>query len=634
MLIAEKMREYKNIILSLFIFIVGLTSCVDEIKFGDSFLEKAPGGDVDIDLIFSRAEYARQFLWNNYSRLYYGLPTTWGDLHAKMNMGVFEALSDCWHSHLSWDGVNRMYYTGSYNAGMEDSDGHTRFGYYKENVWEAVRASWIFIENIEKVPDMSDEEKKRLIAEAKVIIASRYFDLFRHLGGLPIVEGAIQYNNDPSAYFTERATIIETTSFMVRLLDEAAVDLPWALEVSEIQNWDGRFTRAAAMGLKCKVLLFAASPLFNDVEPYSREEPQEAVEKHQVWTGGYNTDLWSQCLQACEDFMKEVNEKGRYGLYQSSSNTIDAYRNAYRNAYYSRGSGGDNPEMLISTRIRYTYSSDWDGNYYFPQSNMYGAFTPTQEFVEMFPMSDGTPFDWDNPSHVANMFTDRDPRLYETILVNGAEFQGRKAELWVGGREAQRDPALETGQYATGYANYKYIMDFNSSRNRPTLWPYLRISEIHLIYSEALMVAGRTSEAIAQVDLVRNRVGLNGLEKSHPNMDMHNKENLLNAILNERAIELGLEDVRLFDLIRHKRAQDFQKPLHGIRIYRADGIEDSWSDKGLPEDTRPKEFRYEKFQLSNVSRVWWREFNTKWYLAAFPPSEINKGYGLTQNPGW
>jgi hypothetical protein len=127
---------------------------------------------------------------------------------------------------------------------------------------------------------MEDAEKKRLAAEAKVIVASRYFDLFRHFGGLPLIKET--YDVQPS-YELPRATVEETVKYMVDLLDEAAAtpELPWDLGTDDT-NWQGRFTKAAAMGLKCKILLFAASPLFNDDEPYCTEPPQDAVTNHQV----------------------------------------------------------------------------------------------------------------------------------------------------------------------------------------------------------------------------------------------------------------------------------------------------------------------------------------------------------------
>ena len=631
------MNVLKNIKIAIASLLLGgfvMTSCVDEVNVGDAFLEKQPGVDVTQDTIFNSVDYSRRFLWNAYSKLYYGLPVYWNDVDNKMNMGMFETLSDCWHSHLSWDGINRHYYSGSYSAGNENG-GDTRFGYLKEECWEAIRQGWVFIENVDRVPDMGTDEKARLKAEAKVIIASRYFDLFRHFGGLPILDHAIVVSNDPSSYQVGRGTVEETVNFMTRLLDEAAAVLPWNLEQSEISNWDGRFTKAAAMGLKCKVLLFAASPLFNDVEPYCTASPQEAVANQHVWYGGYKQELWTACLKACDDFFVELGSNGAYELVQPAGNTMNDYRQAYRKAYFTRGSGASNPEMLISTRIRYTYNNNWQWDYYFPQSCMNGAFTPTQEFVEMFPMADGTPFDWNNPAHLEKMFTNRDPRLFETILVEGATYQGRQAELWIGGREAKDGPAKEAGQYATGYANYKYILDFEAQKNQPTLWPYLRLSEIYLIHAEALMKAGRFAEAIKRVDDVRARVGLKGLVECNPGKNLDNESVLLEEILRERACELGLEDVRLFDMIRHKRADLFQKKLHGLKIFRADNIQDSWSDKpAATRGPRPTEFRYEKFELTNAKRAWWTNFDSKWYLSAFPPSEVNKGYGLTQNPGW
>lgn len=630
------MKKRKNLKIYLISLIIGIVafnySCVDDVNFGDSFLEKEPGVDVTIDTVFSKAENARRFLWETYGKLYYALPVYWNEVDDKMNMGMFEALSDCFHSHLNWDGVNRHYYNGSYNAGKE-TGGDTRFGFAKENTWEAIRSSWLFIENVDRVPDMDAPEKARLTAEAKVIIASRYFDMIRHFGGLPIIDKAFPFSTNAQDYMVERASIEETVNFVTTLLDEAAQKLPWALEADESSNWDGRFTKAAAMGLKCKVLLFAASPLFNADAAYSTESPQIAVEKQQVWYGGYKAELWDKCLAACEDFFKEVERSGRYELFKATGTSLSDYRTAYRNAYSKRGSGWDNPEMLISTRVRYSYGDNYQWDYYFPQSCMNGAFTPTQEFVEMFPFADGTPFDWNNADHQKNMFVNRDPRLYETVLVNNASYQGRLAEMWVGGREIAQGAVTESGQFATGYALYKFILDLSINKNIPTLWPYLRMAEVHLIYAEALLKAGKTPQAIAEVNKVRSRVGLKGLKESMPQKDFNKEAVLLEAILNERAIELGFEDVRLFDLIRHKRAQDFQKELHGILIRRADGQDISWSDKDQSKP-RPTEFTYEKFKLTNSSRSWWTKFSSKWYLSAFPVAEVNKDYGLTQNPGW
>lgn len=629
------MKHLEKWFIMAFVGVTTATSCVDEIKFGDSFLEKAPSVAVTQDSIFGKAEYARRFLWNTYSKLYYGLATNWNDVDGKMNTGMFECLSDCFHSHNSWDGLNRHYYSGTYTAVTEDNTSETRFGFTKEETWSAIRQAWIFIENVNRVPDMDDAEKKRLMAEAKVIIASRYFDMFRHFGGLPLVEQSFEAENE---YEVPRATVEETVNFMVRLLDEAKGELPWDLTADGESNWQGRMTQAAAMALKCKILLFAASPLFNDNEPYCTEASQDAVTQHLVWYGGYKPELWTQCLDACEEFFTTLAQKGHYELAQASGTTCDDYRNAFNKAYFTR----DNTELLISTRIIGKYN--WDWWYYWGDWVPYGGYTPTLEYMEMFPMSDGTPFNFDKAVAENKMFFEendynkptRDPRLYETILVNGAKWQGRAVELWTGGRENANSTATETGVYATGFGLYKFYKEGkNSLAGNYLEWPYLRLAEMYLIYAEALLKNNNPSEAIKQVDKVRARVGLKGLIESNPGKNMEDPNVLMEAILNERACELGLEDVRFFDMIRNKRADLFTRPLHGLLIERADGGTGSWSDKPAADrGPFPTKFKYTQFQISNSARSWWSNFNSKWYLAAFPVNEVNKGYGLVQNPGW
>ncbi|WP_455971633.1 RagB/SusD family nutrient uptake outer membrane protein [Bacteroides congonensis] len=622
------------------------SSCVDQVKFGDSFLEKAPGVAVTQDTIFGKATYARAFLWDTYSKLYYGLPVYWNTVEGKMNTGIFEMMSDCWHSHTDWNGINRKYYSGSYKAGDEDSSDDTRFGYTKENCWEAIRAALLFVENVERVPDMDDAEKKRLAAEAKVIVASRYFDLFRHFGGLPLIKET--YDVQPS-YELPRATVEETVKYMVDLLDEAAAtpQLPWDLGTDDT-NWQGRFTKASAMGLKCKILLFAASPLFNDNVPYCTEPPQDAVINHQVWYGAYKPELWDQCWQACVDFFTELQLKGYYELTQATEATAQGYRNAYNKAYFTRE---NNKELLISTHIsRFGKFNSWDEwQYIFVKGDngtVYtGGLTPTLEFMEMFPISNGEPFRLNaatNPFYTDNDYNrpTRDPRLYETMLVNGTQFGDHAAELWIGGRDNINDTEKETGKYATGFGCYKFYKEgVNSLKDKYLQWPYLRLAEMYLIYAEALLKSKNDlTGAIEQVNKVRARVGLGDLAACNPDKNLTtDADALLEEILRERACELGLEDVRLFDMTRYKREDLFRKQLHGLKIYRNDGGGNTpWSGTTGNSSAYPKptQFTYEAFPLVNPSRAWWSNFSPKWYLSAFPPSEVNKKYGLTQNPGW
>ncbi len=633
------------------ILTIPFSSCVDDLKFGNAFLEKAPGGQQTKDTVFNSAKYTRQFLIGIYALQYYGLPYHNEDKFPYPNdtyRGKFEVLSDCWHNHWANSSLTTVYYAGSHSANYKERQ--DKFDYLKSNVWEAVRSGWLLIENIDGVPDLSENEKKRMVAEAKCLIATRYFDMFRHYGGLPIIRAS--FTGIESNYEMPRASVEETVNFIIGLLDEAKNDLPWAYTGADAQNETGRWTKAGAIGMKCKVWNFAASPLFNDTEAYYPGTTNQAV-----WYGGYKPNLWDNCVEACQEFFTEWQKGGYYELVQATGGRPEDYRMAFRKAYATQGS----LEMIHSTRVTTTVGSKY--NWWVWQDNGRLSYTPTQEYVEMFPWASGKPFDWkatEEEGKLDEMFTKgtvetgieltRDPRLYETVVVNGMQKQldwstgnmaGTSYEMWVGGTDAKTGPAIEDGQFASGYANNKFYMG-TDYKNQYALWSYLRLPEIYLIYAEALVQSGGSyTYAISLVDDVRKRVGMSGLSECNPDKKLtSDKEALLNEILRERVCELGMEDVRFFDLIRYKMQDRFELSLHGLHIYRlnANGqrVETAWYGGDRANGAKqPTHFDYEKFNLTNVVRFWWKNgFDPKWYLSPFPQSEVNKGYGLEQNPGW
>ena len=315
--------------------------------FRSKFLQKPPSTDVTIDTVFSTAEYARRVLWYSYRYLPMGLETS-NSYWNTMWLGNIEGLTDLNQDYLGYSGVNKVYYAGNYNAGTENSPRGTymatkiRFNENETHMWSAIRNAWLIVANIDRVPDMDRTEKERLKAEAKAMVAVYYAHMLRHYGGLPIIDKVI---SPDEASMPTRATLQQTVDFIVRLLNEAidCPEFPWHISEAEMSNWDGRLTKAGAMGLKARVLLFVASPLFNNDEPYFQGAASEAL---MTWFGNYDRERWKHAMDACEAFFKAVDSNGFYKLVEKEDVNPSGYRYAFRAAYFDRGT----TETLISVR--------------------------------------------------------------------------------------------------------------------------------------------------------------------------------------------------------------------------------------------------------------------------------------------
>ncbi|HLP73014.1 MAG TPA: RagB/SusD family nutrient uptake outer membrane protein [Bacteroidales bacterium] len=591
----------RTIILLLAIGLFYFTGC-EKIKFGNEFLSKAPGIDVTQDTVFSKLEYAERFLWSAYRTIRYGLNTAdGGGKDDLLRRDYLESITDICQSYLMDGGAVTNYY----QAGLTSTENSkSKYNLTQEGASEGIRKAYIFIDNIDRVPDCTAEYAKQLKAEALMVIACHYHEMFRNIGGAPYISHA--YSVTETGITMPRLTAQATCDTIVALCDRAAKDLPWT--VINPAEWDGRFTKAAAMGLKARVLLFNASPLFNADQPYL---DGQASQQKLTWHGSYDVKRWKEAMDAAHDLIAQAEATGEYKIYHKAGNT---YRKDFQDAYYLRGNG----EMLISNRHMYKSperaSSSVPG-YYFYLSVTWGCGLVTQEGVDMFGMSNGLPItDPASGYNPNNPYVNRDPRLYETAVVNGDSYQGRTAELYIGGRE--RTNSTNTNA-KTGYPMRKFILESNLATSYASIvhWPYLRLAEIYLSYAEASneFYGGPTAESYRCINVIRNRVGLPDLT---PGMT---KEQFREACLVERACEFAFEEVRWYDLVRWKREDIFKKKLHGCDIKRT-------------VVGPPAVYTYTYWEL--MARYWQDHFSPKWYLSAIPANEVLKGYGLIQNPGW
>ena len=646
-----------------------VSACVDEINVGNAFLEKAPGVDVNIDTVFSKAEYTRNFLWSAYGQLY--CTYTAGNM---MNGAPIDVLSDSYHCYVGWGGPIQSYYPGGLTEDAQDTENGNfqgKFSYSTKSgldsdaggrvsIYETVRKCWQIIENIDRVPDMSDSEKSRLRGEAYTIMASRYYDAFRNFGGLCLVKKAFAVGED---YFDGRSTAWQTVEFIDSLI-ECAIKEPgyiWNVPDADIGQWSGRLTRASARALRAKVWMFAASPLFNNSEPYMRYDktPTGLENELHVWFGKEDPSLWNRCLQYCDDFFNDNAANGNYyQLILPESQNEAGYRMAYRRAYRYRNNESRH-EKIFDVHPTLTLSDGgwgWGWRGFALDCLRQGGAVPTNELMECFGMQDGRNFPYSdlygpgkNPDGI-DMFADRDPRLYETMVVPqkslpaGFDYAGMSyMDSWVGGFLEKNSNVTNKDDVASGYCKFKWLLDYYGGNRYDDDYigvSYIRLAEMYLIRAEARAETGDLAGALDDLHAVRSRVGLGRIEDMNPELNLKsNKENLINEILRERNCEIGAEcGDRTYDMIRRMRQDLFTKPLHEIRIYclDANGNRLTDGDQQYKAGNPWPKFEYEKPEIVVGHRRWWDAgyWTNKWYLDPVSRIEIQKGYGLTQNPGW
>lgn len=632
------------------------SSCSD-LKFGNAFLEKAPGADMTLEQIFSSKLYAERELIGAYASLRTCLTVHSNNGNYEFQNGGnkigwdnLDTMTDLMQSHCTWGGVIKTYYAGTYNAEAEN-EGYGKFGFHpdQEGAWTGIRRAWIFINNVDRVPDMTDEEKKVRKGEARMIIALQMHEMLRHFGGVPILDDYATPENEMTADYSRR-TVRQCVDFIVNLCDQAAKELPWT--VADADN--GRMTAAGALALKARVLQLAARPLFNASTPYLQAQEPTAANKASVkedpglmiWLGSYTQENWQAVADACEDFFRKNTENGdAYRMVMPQTNDAEGYRQAFSTCYADR----ESPEIIIHTgRAIPTYSNTYH-RFYFGLTDQgqagrgYGGGCVTLNFVDMFTAADGTPSDYrkwlSDHGHDGtvynNPFTGKDPRLYETVLIAGDRYRTRCAETWIDGLE---HGSSANPKCATGFIIRKFLWDYNDEfLNKATNSAYIRLPELYLMYAEALNELGRSEEALSWLNKTRTRVGLPEMTlpnaaklhsgqalPDYPECSLQGDKYLREEILDERAREFCFEEVRWFDIAFWKREDLMRKLLYGIQITRKSG---SFEEGNLV-------LTYSDPSKMDQGRIWQDNFSPKWFLSAFPSDEINKGYGLVQNPGW
>ncbi|WP_257666409.1 RagB/SusD family nutrient uptake outer membrane protein [Parapedobacter tibetensis] len=388
--------------------------------------------------------------------------------------------------------------------------------------------------------EMSASKKAALEGELKFIRAFRYHDLIRNYGRVVLlgdtVFGLTDDLQDPILF--KRASIKEGIDYALAQLVEAAEKLP----LDNSSSWLlGRATKGAALALKARLALYAASPL-------------------------YSAGSWEDAVSATQ----EVISLNKYGIYNGGYNNlflIDETNETIFARHYTKNANHVHLEIANGAN---GYGG-WAGN------------TPLQNLVDAYQMANGIqPFNDDGSINVAsgydadNPYQNRDPRFTATILYNGAEYRGRAVETFTpGGRDSRDGPdnwnTTKTGYYLKKFMNDNYPLQnpWGNAGFQP--WIYFRYAEALLNFAEAtneaygpdVIPAGSNLSARQAVNLVRARAGVNMPELASG----MSQQAMRQAIRNERRVELAFEEHRFYDVRRWMIASTTENiPAYGMEI--------------------------------------------------------------------
>lgn len=593
-------------ILLLLLFTTILFSCED-------YLDKTPDEDMTIDDIFSSEIWTRNYLAHVYS----WIPT---EANFADDGGAWRSpfVGGCDEMEIAFGGA----FSHEINSGAWNAVNITRVPIWNET-YMATRKVNMFLENIDKVPT-THAQKNQWRGEGYFLRAYFHFLSFRAFGPIVLLDHSLKFSDNLLSY--TRRPIEECVDFMVADCDSAATLLPSKMSDVEL----GRATKIAALALKSRILLYAASPLYNGNSDFINFTDSTGLH---LFPQTYDSQKWVKAAEAAKECI-QIAEAAGYKLHESVTNDpVLSYAETFLLNW--------NEEILFAKNLdRYSHHFRCAD----PISLAgFSILNPTQEMVDAYEMEDGstpilgytddglTPIINPNsgyreegyaaegkagryPSGVRNMFVNREPRFYASINFPGQYWKGHELQLWYDGIDGRRFAGSDYCK--TGYLMRKMMNENN--RWSPVIveqctWVIFRLAEIYLNYAEALNESSTSpsSDVYKYVNLVRKRAGLPNLPQGL------SKEEMREKIKHERRIELAFETHRFFDVRRWKDAAVSEnRPIHSLNIFAGAHKQD--------------DAFYKRIKVEN------RIFNSpKHYFFPIEQNEINKNvYNLMQNLGW
>ncbi|MDX9882955.1 MAG: RagB/SusD family nutrient uptake outer membrane protein [Prolixibacteraceae bacterium] len=487
-----------------------------------------------------------------------------------------------------------------------------------DNMWDHyyqyIRAANIGLDNLNMLPESQATLRDQLYGELIFIRAYAHSELIKRYGGIPIIDRTLTLEDDLNI---PRNTFEECVDFVASQCDLA---MPYLLSPDEASGGQlGRISSGAALALKARMLLYAASDLYNG-------PAYDGSNSKLIGYGNYSKTRWEAAAEAAA----EVISLGYYSLYKpnaiaDSQNDATARTNGeknYADLFYTLAG---NKELVLIRTVAQSNGVE-KKNVPVGYTNGDGTTNPSQQMIDAYGMLNGKsitdPTSGYNPEAP---YVNRDPRFNISIFYNEKAWTGNpsrtKVETFVDGLDNKTDQtnATKTGYYLSKFMKSGIVISGSETKTNHC-FPHIRYAEVLLNYAEAMNEAygpdvdpkGFGKTARAAVEEVRARV-LRPKDAALSSVPAGDVAAMREAIRNERRVELAFEDHRHIDVRRWKIApQTIGQNLNGMRITKTGST-----------------YTYEI-----VPNVAVRIFEPKMYLYPIPQSEMNKNKALIQNPLW
>lgn len=565
----------------------------------DEFLDKPPGVDVTEDTIFSTKRDIESFLYGTYMYGMHSYYPYYND-NSSINPNPNQSMTACFTEEGEMFGT--FFNSQQWNSAtivrnniinQEDKRFNLR--------WTAIRRCNIIIERMQTDEVLTQTERDQFTGEVLFIRALNNFEMLKRYGGMPIIDKRLQVDEEQKI---PRATLADFVTHIVNDCNESARLLKNVEPYGAAQR--GRVTDAAALALKSRTLLYAASPIFNTATPYISGSPEVNA---MVCYGDYSEQRWIDAANAAKEALDAI---ARHGF--ALLNTGDP-----ENDYRSTWSTNDNVEIILAEKYKGRVGR-WSSPYnvmasrFVTANSSWGGATVNvpHNFVRKYEKKNGQAQTWNEVGVVGNdlmeKYAELDPRFRQTVAYQGSQWCGVEVSVHEGGAHAE-------GENITGAFMHKLL---------PVVWEngayytpngmLFRVTELYLNYAEALNeAAGSPSSTVYQyINDIRARAGMPNLPTGLSKAEMRTR------IKNERDLELCFEDHRMWDIRRWMDAEQegvMQGDFLGVKVKRNSG-------SGITAKCDYELFVFER-----------RSFNRNMYMHPIFEHEVNKGY-LLQNPGW